>query len=324
MITWPRSTRLARRYGRAGSWARACGLAVSVAAIAVGVPSQVGADPVGAGWTSPDTGSAGPVQTSFAPAFAYSLAHANVHPAGANLDRCTPSAAHPYPVVLAHATTGSAYANWASLSPRLAAAGYCVYAVNFGAAAWSPIKGIGPMTTSARELGAFIDHVLKVTGASKVDIVGHSQGATLPRMLLKQPGWSSRIDKVIGLAATNYGGTFSGALTTIRDIPGGSAFLEQVAPAFVDWTVGSPLLAELNSGSDTVPGVGYTSIASRGDQVVTPYTNAFLRSSAATNETLQTFCPADTVDHFGLTYDATAQQLVLNALDPAHQRTPTC
>ena len=52
-------------------------------------------------------------------------------PAGANT-RCTPSAAHPYPVVLVHGTFANMYDSWGALAPDLVNNGYCVYMFNYG------------------------------------------------------------------------------------------------------------------------------------------------------------------------------------------------
>ncbi|KAF9175603.1 hypothetical protein BGX21_003205 [Mortierella sp. AD011] len=41
------------------------------------------------------------------------------------------------------------------------------------------------MYASAKELSRFVDKVLKTTGATKVDIVGHSEGPVLSRLYFK-------------------------------------------------------------------------------------------------------------------------------------------
>lgn len=274
------------------------------------------------GWQSANSGTYGPVFGDFPAAFVWSLSNPDTNPVGANDYSCIPSVEHPRPVVLVHGTTENAFDNWSSMSPVLKRAGYCVFALNFGGPAGSPIKGIRSMNTSAGELGVYIDHVLAVTGATTVDLVGHSQGGTLPRVLLEQPGWSDKIGTVIGLAPTNNGSTGSGVLTAIRTIPGGEAALESVMPAFSQWTLGDQYLPDLDGNGSLVEGVRYVNIASRYDEVVTPYTQAFLPD--ATNLTVQDFCATDFTEHLTLPYDPIAQQLVLNHLDPATARTPVC
>ena len=97
------------------------------------------------------------------------------------------------------------------------------------------------------------------------------------------------------------------------------------APAFEQQEQGSAFITALNAGGDTVPGVRYTVITTRYDDVVTPYTNAFLHGTNVRNVVLQNACPFDAVDHIGIPYDDNAIQYVQNALgaDSATFR-PTC
>jgi hypothetical protein len=67
-----------------------------------------------------------------------------------------------------------------------------------------------------------------------------------------------------------------------------------------------------------VPGVNYTVIESRDDEVVTPYTSAFLTGSNVTNITVQNQCVLDQSDHLEIAADPIAMADMLNALDPAH------
>src|SRR5262245_25168044 len=102
-------------------------------------------------------------------------------PAGAN-HSCTPSAAHPYPVVLAEGTFSSMYNSFGAISPDLVNNGYCVYAFNYGQTL--PLTGIhatGEIGASARQLATEVSNVLAATHASKVDLVGWSQGGMMPR-----------------------------------------------------------------------------------------------------------------------------------------------
>src|SRR4051794_8618956 len=85
------------------------------------------------------------------------------------------------PVVLVHGTFGDS-SNWGYIRPQLEAAGYRTFAIDYGN------RATGDIPTSARQLKTFVDHVLAVTGASKVDIVGHSQGGMMPRYYIKYLG----------------------------------------------------------------------------------------------------------------------------------------
>jgi len=102
-------------------------------------------------------------------------------PPGSNDPNCNPTAAHSYPVVLVHGTFEN-QAMWAFVSPQIKAAGYCVFSLDYGN------NATGDIPTSAGQLGTFIDQVLSETGASKVDIVGHSQGGMMPRYWMKFDG----------------------------------------------------------------------------------------------------------------------------------------
>jgi triacylglycerol esterase/lipase EstA (alpha/beta hydrolase family) len=244
-------------------------------------------------------------------------------PPGANDWSCQPAAEHPRPVVLVHGTFANATVNWGALSPKLARAGYCVYALDYGDSGYGAIGvyATGPVAASAAQLGAFVDRVLSATGASQVDVVGHSQGGMMPREYIRQSG-AAKVHALVGLSPSNHGTTASGLLTLVGLIPGGRQVLANGCPACDDQTVGSPFLATLNAGGDTVPSVSYTVIQTRYDEVVTPYTSAFL--DGATNITLQDGCPLDVSEHLSIAFDPRALQYVLNALDPATAKRPPC
>ncbi|WP_373864202.1 hypothetical protein [Nocardia vulneris] len=92
-----------------------------------------------------------------------------------------------------------------------------------------------------------------------------------------------------------------------------------VGVANIQQAVGSAFYATLNATGDTVPGVEYTSVGSRFDQVMNPYDWTFLRAGAdATvhNITLQDGCEQDMSDHLTLMYSPRAASIVLHALDP--------
>lgn len=58
------------------------------------------------------------------------------------------------------------------------------------------------------------------------------------------------------------------------------------------------------------------------DEVVTPYTSAFLSGGKVVNVLLQGTCPADVSEHVGIQYDPAALQWVENALDSGGTANP--
>jgi triacylglycerol esterase/lipase EstA (alpha/beta hydrolase family) len=250
-------------------------------------------------------------------------------PAGANDWSCTPSAAHPRPVVLVHGTVENMTYNWFSLSPLLADEGYCVFAFNYGQLDGIHVGlpgsartgGVAPVADSAGELDRFVDRVRAATGSGKVDIVGHSQGGMMPRYYLRFLGGAAKVGRLVALAPSNHGTTVNG----LALLPGVPQLLTAGLGASVrDQIAGSAFLKRLNAGSETVPGVRYTVIESVEDEVVTPYTSAFLTGHDVTNILLQDQCAADVSDHLAISFDAIALRDVLNALDPANAVMPGC
>ncbi len=267
----------------------------------------------------------GPVQPNIIAAALYSLSDPTLAPPGANDWSCKPSAKHPNPVLLSNGTTANAYENWAGLSKRLADAGYCVFAGNFGGSPGSFLQTVGPVAGTAGQLATFGEKILKATGATKLDVVGHSQGGMNIRYWIKYLGGADKIGKLVGLSPSNYGTDLFGLLTAVNAIPPVRDLLGGVCPACNEQEKHSAFLKDLNEGGDTVPGVDYTVIQTRYDEVVTPYTNAFLKPAPnVKNILLQDVCGLDFTDHLGIPYDPITGRLVLNALDPANARTPVC
>ncbi|SEF36007.1 Lipase (class 2) [Amycolatopsis pretoriensis] len=291
------------------------------AAVSLGAALLLGAGTAQASGKEPT----GPVQPNILTAAVYSLGNPTIAPPGANDWDCKPSAAHPNPVLLSNGTTANAYENWANLSWKLANAGYCVFAGNFGGAPGSFLQTVGPVADTTKALAAFGDKILATTGAAKLDVVGHSQGGMNVRYWIKYLGGATKISRLVGLSPSNHGTDLFGLLSTLEMIPGVPAALGTVCQACNEQAVGSDFLTQLNSGGETVDGIQYTVIQTRYDDVVTPYTSAFLKAGPnVKNILLQNVCGLDFTDHLGITYDPVAEGLVLNALDPAHAKTPPC
>jgi triacylglycerol lipase len=222
-----------------------------------------------------------------------------IDPPGANDWSCRPSPAHPSPVVLVHGTLGDMTVSWNRISPALKADGYCVFALDYGD------RGTGPIEQSAQQLGDFVDRVLAATHASKVSLVGHSQGGMMPRYWIKFLGGIDKVDDLIGLAPSNHGTTNPGAL--FLDGAGLCTSCGQQA-------AGSDFITHLNAGDETPGDISYTVVETNHDGVVLPYTSAFLSGPRTTNVLLQDLCPLDPVEHLGIIYDAVALRWVENAL----------
>jgi len=262
--------------------------------------------------------------------FANAEINAPTDVAGANNPSCR-SSAHPYPVVLVHGTIEDEGSNWVTLAPLLADNGYCVYAFNYGETLLSlggRVDGLNYIEHSAEELSSFVDHVLSVSGASKVDIVGHSQGGMMPNWYIHFLGGAAKVNELIGLAPSNHGTTVDGLATLLGELP----FAEQLDGLIDD--VGAPSLVQqlensafnqklFGAGEPLAPGVRYVVIESTHDEVVTPYTNAFLHGANVTNITVQEQCPQDPTAHIGMNWDSPSLQNVLNQLsqspDPSFQ-----
>lgn len=246
--------------------------------------------------------------------------------------------------MLVHGTYEDAYDKWAGMSHVLAASGRCVFAPNYGrtdlldrggvATMLPAANGVASIAQSATQLGGYIDRVRRSTGAAKVDVVSHSQGGLVVRQWMKADGGAdasnpenNKIGRLVMLAAPNHGTTLEGLAWIGRqinnaglDVMGFYAWLYGAGP--IDQSVGSPFITRLNSGRMTYPGVQYANIVSRFDEVVTPYTSAFIRSPGVHNITIQDGCSKDMSDHLTMVYSPRVISLVEGALDGA--TTPIC
>jgi triacylglycerol esterase/lipase EstA (alpha/beta hydrolase family) len=225
-------------------------------------------------------------------------ASAALSPPGANDWSCRPGAAHPTPVVLVHGTFGDMTVSWNLIAPGLARDGYCVFALDYGN------RATGRIEDSGRQVAAFADRVRAATGAAKVSYVGHSQGGMLPRYITKSLGQAAVTEDIVGLVPSNHGTT--NPFAPPAGLLGCVACRQQA--------VGSAFLTALNAGGDTLPGIDYTVITTRYDEVVTPYSSALLSGSSVTNVVLQDRCPADVAEHLGIVSDPIALQWVRSAL----------
>lgn len=274
-----------------------------------------------------------PVARNFGPAVAQQLRAPDSPPPGANDWSCEPSAEHPNPVVLTHGLFANQTVNWQTFSPLLANEGYCVFTLTYGlkdGAGFSVYQpgGLKPMEESAEELAEFVDKVLAGTGASKVDLLGHSQGTIMPSFYVRSLGGASKVDKYVSLTPLWDGTTLFGlsSLYTVGKAYGFDA--DAVVKAFCDsctqFLQGSDFLKNLHAKGVFDPNVTYTNIVTRYDQAVVPYTSGIAEGENITNIVLQAECWKDYSDHAAVAFSPNAAGHVLNALDPANAEPVEC
>ncbi|MDU0479597.1 alpha/beta fold hydrolase [Staphylococcus chromogenes] len=202
---------------------------------------------------------------------------------GINDPNCVPSGAVKEPVILIHGTSDNA-SNWSDVAPLLKAQGMCVWAFDYGADdvtlqnAMPWLKAIGDLDKSAREIADQVTYVRQVTGADRVNLVGHSQGGMHTKTYEQMYGEPGTVARVVAIGGNYHGTTLNGVATTLDPLitgaPGLASFLASTAG--IQQVVSSPFMAKLNALPDTVSGVQYTSIYSPADQTVTPNSSSVL------------------------------------------------
>ena len=279
-----------------------------------------------------DTGGRYPVPYTFAANVAAAALQPGTAPPGSNDWSCRPSEAHPQPVILVHGLFANMTDNWQTMSPLLANNGYCVFAFTYGttpgaAFPFDQIGGLEQMDKSAVELSAFVDEVLDRTGSRQVDIVGHSEGATMPDYYIEYLGGAAKVARYVGVSGVKHGTTLHGLNTFVTAFdtlfPETQTATTASCGSCQQFLVGSDYVAAIETRAPA-PGVIYTNIATRYDELVSPYTSSFLEGANVTNITVQDQCPLDFSDHLSIISSPITGQYILNALDPAHAQPPPC
>ncbi len=211
-------------------------------------------------------------------------------------------------MVLLHGSFSSVASNFSAMVPPLVATGRCVYGIDYGNG------GVAAVKTSAAEFAAFVGKVRAVTGSSKVDVVGYSQGGLVLRTALRFNGLADDV-ATAALLAPSWNGTTS---PLVSSVPAG------LCPACADQVAGSALLRQLGVGGDLDGTVRYAELSTSDDVVVTPVT-----SQAPTGPTdrvramlVQDRCPEVSLDHVHLPGNAgviswTVAALATNGRPPA-------
>ncbi|KAJ5896988.1 uncharacterized protein N7473_006387 [Penicillium subrubescens] len=236
------------------------------------------------------------------------------------------------PVVLLHGLGATYYEDLNYLQYWLQNQGYCTFSLTYGAYDGFPfVGGLKPINESASEIAAYIKEVLQKTGKTKVDLVGHSEGAFQSLYVPKFEGVSGLIDKIAAIAPPTHATSFAGLIdlayllgnasrTVVGDV------LDAVGCGACDDLVsGGAAITRLNDGTPIVQeGNKVTIIASKYDELVTPPKTSFIDEDGVTNRWVQDTCPLDPVGHIGEAYDLNVWNLVKNVLDDTPDRKFVC
>lgn len=178
------------------------------------------------------------------------------------------------------------------LASRLRADGYTVEILSY------PDYGTGDIHSQAVRLRDRVAALRARTGAAKVDLVAHSMGGLVSRDYIKTLGGDQYVDSLVMLGTPNYGtgvanvATFLGLGNCL-----GITACRQMA-------IGSDYLSALNAGDDTIGDVTYVSIVTTIDELVIPFTSAYLANDGnIQNVNVQAQCPLRWPGHLGLIFD---------------------
>ncbi|BCJ40976.1 hypothetical protein GCM10010168_47250 [Actinoplanes ianthinogenes] len=205
------------------------------------------------------------------------------------------------PVLLIHGTTSNSRANfswnWARAFDREGRA-HCEIDL--------PDSGNGDIQVAAERVTHAIRHLHRAAGA-KIDLVGHSQGGMIGRWALKyHPDTRRMVDDYVSLAASNHG---------TREFDVQCAAQTVCSAAYWQQRAGSAFLSALNRGPQTWPGIDYTQLYTRYDEIILSYRRSALPPARnVSNVAVQELCPAETVEHFGMAYDNAAWLLGIDAI----------
>ncbi|ADB52323.1 esterase/lipase family protein [Conexibacter woesei] len=181
------------------------------------------------------------------------------------------------PILFVHGWNSSG-SIWSTMIGRFQADGWTAAELNN----WSYNTAQSNATT-ARELSARVDGILRATGAAKVDVITHSMGGLSSRYYLKNLGGTAKVDDWVSLGGPNHG-------TTTANLCFWNTSCIEMRP-------GSTFLTALNSGDETPGAVTYGTWWSACDSVIDPDSSVSL--AGATNT--QTAC----IGHSDLYTDAT-------------------
>ena len=194
---------------------------------------------------------------------------------------------------------------------------------------WCTVELPGSSMADVQIAGEYVVNAIRTMSAEyndPIDVLGFSQGGMLPRWALRfWPDTRAMVDDVVGLAPSNHGTTHS----STQFCPGFGC-----APAIWQQIASAGFIAALNSHQETFPGIDYTAIYTKNDDVVQPNANDNGSSSlqpgdsaAITNVAVQDVCTDPNAPYTAHLYIGTvnnaAYKLAVDALNNAGPASPT-
>ncbi|KAG0198528.1 hypothetical protein BGX28_008032 [Mortierella sp. GBA30] len=235
---------------------------------------------------------------------------------GWNDFNCKSTTARPNPLVLLHGLGSQGEQHWSVFAPKFAAKGYCVFTPTYGSMPGQTlVNGLDSVENSGKQLSEYIDKVLASTGASKVNILGHSEGSSLANYYLLKMDGASKVDRAAYIGSNLYGTSFLAMSTLAKTLglfDGAQSTFSPLCKACFELLEGSKFLKDLNAKGDTVSGVKYISIVTKTEEFVTPKENGFFKDQNINvrNVYLQDLCATDLSEHIALM----ASSVVFNAV----------
>lgn len=186
-----------------------------------------------------------------------------------------------------------------------------------------PERGFGDMQASAEYVVVAVHEAAAISPSGRVDLVGHSQGATMPRWAVKYwPSVQELVDDFVLHAGPNHG-------TWAADEPLAPALvgtplqpLGARPPVLWQFRTDSDFNRFLNHGDETPGDIDYTSIYAHTDELVQPSgyngpATAALEGDPTTvvNINVQDVCPGRVVEHLSIgTTDRFVMELTIATL----------
>ena len=220
-------------------------------------------------------------------------------PPGANDWSCEPNADKPHPVILLHGLGADKQVNFGQISPALAGAGFCVFAVDYGN------RGTQSLTVSVDTVAAFVDRVRAATGAERVALLGHSEGAAMSMYYTRRFG-PEGVSHVVAVAGPLHGTAFP--LAALGPFIG--------CFACADLATGSPFITELTRPPEAPLPTRWTTVVTQFDELVLPFTSGLLDESLGNvdNFVLQEEQPGNLSEHVAVIADPLTIDLAIEGL----------